>query len=115
MAVLLSTHDVNPLMGAMDRLVYLARGRAASGPAADVIRTAVLSALYGHHVDVLRVHGRVVVVAGDGTPHAHGAESAIPRRDDPVTVRLAPGLGKTARGTPRAHGAACAIHAEPGS
>jgi hypothetical protein len=24
----------------------------------------VLSALYGHHVDVLRVHGRVLVVAG---------------------------------------------------
>ena len=76
-AVLLSTHDVNPLMGAMDRLVYLARGRAASGTADEVIRTSVLSALYGHHVDVLRVHGRVVVVAGDFTPHDHHAESAI--------------------------------------
>ncbi len=76
-AVLLSTHDVNPLMGAMDRLVYLARGRAASGTAAAVIRTSVLSALYGHHVDVLRVHGRVVVVAGDGTPHEHGADAAV--------------------------------------
>ncbi len=76
-AVLLSTHDVNPLMGAMDRLVYLARGRAASGAAAEVIRTSVLSALYGHHVDVLRVHGRVVVVAGDGTPHDHHADATI--------------------------------------
>jgi zinc/manganese transport system ATP-binding protein len=28
------------------------------------VRTDVLSALYGHHVDVLRVHGRVLVVAG---------------------------------------------------
>jgi hypothetical protein len=26
----------------------------------------VLSALYGHHVDVIRVHGRVLVVAGTG-------------------------------------------------
>jgi zinc/manganese transport system ATP-binding protein len=30
-----------------------------------VVRPDVLSALYGHHVDVLRVHGRVLVVAGD--------------------------------------------------
>jgi zinc/manganese transport system ATP-binding protein len=30
-----------------------------------VIRSDVLSRLYGQHVDVLRVHGRVVVVAGD--------------------------------------------------
>jgi zinc/manganese transport system ATP-binding protein len=65
-AVLMAAHDVNPLMGALDRVVYLAGGRAASGAAEQVIRTEVLSRLYGHHVDVLRVHGRVVVVAGGG-------------------------------------------------
>ena len=31
----------------------------------DPVRTRVLSELYGHHVDVLRVHGRVLVVAGE--------------------------------------------------
>jgi hypothetical protein len=45
-----------------------------------VVRTGVLSELYGHHVDVLRVHGRVLVVAGeageladtgDPTTHPH--------------------------------------------
>jgi zinc/manganese transport system ATP-binding protein len=50
----------------MDRIVYLADGRAVSGTADEVIRTDVLSRLYGHHVDVLKVHGRVIVVAGDG-------------------------------------------------
>jgi zinc/manganese transport system ATP-binding protein len=65
-AVLLSAHEMNPLLPVMDRIVYLAGGRAASGPAGEVITTDVLSRLYGHHVDVLHVHGRVLVVAGSG-------------------------------------------------
>jgi zinc/manganese transport system ATP-binding protein len=65
-AVLISAHEMNPLLPAIDRVVYLAGGRAASGTADEVIRSSVLSELYGHHVDVLRVHGRVIVVAGTG-------------------------------------------------
>jgi zinc/manganese transport system ATP-binding protein len=65
-AVLLSAHEMNPLLPVMDRVVYLAGGRAASGPASAVITTEVLSRLYGHRVEVLRVHGRVLVIAGDG-------------------------------------------------
>jgi zinc/manganese transport system ATP-binding protein len=64
-AVLLSTHDMNPLLPAMDRIVYLANGRAAVGSVAEVVRTEVLSRLYGHHIDVVRVHDRVLVVAAD--------------------------------------------------
>ena len=63
-AVLLSAHEMNPLLPVMDRIVYLAGGRAASGPADEVVTSEVLGRLYGHHVDVLRVHGRVLVVAG---------------------------------------------------
>ena len=73
-AVLISAHEINPLLPVMDRIVYLAGGRAVHGRAEDVIRGDVLSRLYGHHVDVLRVHGRVLVVAGVGDhpdgPHA---------------------------------------------
>jgi zinc/manganese transport system ATP-binding protein len=68
-AVLLSAHEMNPLLPVMDRIVFLAGGRAASGPAREVITTEVLSRLYGHHVDVLDVHGRVLVVAGSGDDH----------------------------------------------
>lgn len=64
-AVLLSAHDINPLLPVMDRVIYLARGRAASGPVGDVITTETLSRLYGHPVQVLRVKGRVLVIAGD--------------------------------------------------
>ena len=61
--VLLSAHEINPLLPVMDRVVYLAGGRAASGPTAEVVQTEVLSRLYGHPVEVLRVGGRVLVVA----------------------------------------------------
>jgi zinc/manganese transport system ATP-binding protein len=62
-AVLISAHDMNPLLPYMDRIVYIAEGRVASGSTQEVVRQDVLSALYGHHVDVLRVHGRIIVIA----------------------------------------------------
>jgi zinc/manganese transport system ATP-binding protein len=65
-AVLLSAHEMNPLLPVMDRVVYVAGGRAASGPATEIVTSEVLSRLYGHRVDVLHVHGRVLVVAGSG-------------------------------------------------
>ncbi len=63
-AIFLSAHEMNPLLPVMNRVVYVANGRVASGTTDEVVRPDVLSALYGHHVDVLRVHGRVLVVAG---------------------------------------------------
>jgi zinc/manganese transport system ATP-binding protein len=63
-AVLLSAHDMNPLLEVMDRVVYLANGHAATGSTEEVVRTEVLSELYGHPVAVLHVHDRIVVVAG---------------------------------------------------
>jgi zinc/manganese transport system ATP-binding protein len=83
--VLVSAHDMNPLLGAMDRIVYLANGRAASGRTDEVVRTEVLSALYGYHIDVIRVHGRVLVIAA-------GAAEEIPAMlgHDPVHVATIP-------------------------
>jgi zinc/manganese transport system ATP-binding protein len=81
-AVLISAHEMNPLLPVMDRIVYLAAGRAASGTAEEVVRSDVLSRLYGHHVDVLRVHGRVLVVAGTGhdehAPLDDGGDTSAP-------------------------------------
>jgi zinc/manganese transport system ATP-binding protein len=72
-AVLISAHDLNPLLRETDTVVYVAGGRAAAGPTDEVIRTEVLSALYGSHVDVLNVRGRIIVIAGDEQqePQAH--------------------------------------------
>jgi zinc/manganese transport system ATP-binding protein len=76
--VLISAHEMNPLLPVMDRIVYLANGRAASGTTEEVIREEVLSRLYGYHVDVLSVHGRLLVVAhaGDGFEVLAGDETA---------------------------------------
>ncbi len=75
--VLLSAHDMNPLLPVMDRVIYLAGGRAASGTTEQVIRTETLSELYGHHVEVIRVQNRVLVVAGlpDAAPDGAGADA----------------------------------------
>jgi zinc/manganese transport system ATP-binding protein len=64
-SVLLSAHDMNPLLAVMDRIVYVANGHAASGSTEEVVTSAGLTELYGHHVDVVHVHGRVLVVAGE--------------------------------------------------
>jgi zinc/manganese transport system ATP-binding protein len=69
-AVLLSAHEMNALLPVMDRIVYITNGRAASGTTDEVVRSEVLSALYGHHVDVLKLHGRVLVVAEPGQDDA---------------------------------------------
>ncbi|HEY1703325.1 MAG TPA: metal ABC transporter ATP-binding protein [Trebonia sp.] len=80
-AVLISAHDMNPLMAHTDRIVYVAAGKAAAGRTDEVIRPEVLSDLYGSPVEVLRVHGRVIVVSGeehkDGDPVHHPLETGI--------------------------------------
>ncbi len=83
-AVLISAHEINPLLPVMDRIVYIAAGRAASGTTQQVVRADVLSELYGHHVDVLHVHGRVLIVAGAGEDtDLAGHEGVFPRSEVP--------------------------------
>jgi len=50
----------------MDRVLYLGQGRAALGTVDEVIRSDVLSRLYGSTIDVLRVDGRLLVVSAQG-------------------------------------------------
>jgi len=76
-AILLSAHDMNPLLPVMDHVVYLADGRAASGTTDQVVRTETLSRLYGHDVEVIHVQGRVLVVSG-AEHQAHHADDTDP-------------------------------------
>ncbi len=72
-AVLLVAHDVNPLLPYVDRVAYLAGGRALVGQVEDVITDRQLSALYGSPIEVLRTsEGRLVVVGLPEAPHHHG-------------------------------------------
>jgi zinc/manganese transport system ATP-binding protein len=69
--VVFVTHDVNPILPVVDRVLYLAGGTWAIGSVDEVMTTETLSRLYGTEVDVLRVRGRVVVV---GIPDEHHHE-----------------------------------------
>jgi zinc/manganese transport system ATP-binding protein len=72
-AVLLVAHDVNPIIGYLDGVVYLAGGTAAEGKPEAVISTETLSALYGVPIEVLRASdGRLVVVGQPEAPFVHG-------------------------------------------
>jgi zinc/manganese transport system ATP-binding protein len=75
--VLFTAHDVNPLLGVMDRVLYLGGGGAALGTADEVVRSDVLSNLYRTPIEVLRIGGRVLVVGG------HGAVEDEAHRHDP--------------------------------
>jgi zinc/manganese transport system ATP-binding protein len=71
--VVFVTHDVNPVLGMVDRILYLAGGQFREGTPDEVLRSDVLTELYGTPVDVLRTGGRVVVVGiPDSETHHHG-------------------------------------------
>jgi zinc/manganese transport system ATP-binding protein len=80
--VLFSAHELNPLLGALDRVLYLGRGQAALGTVDDVITGPVLSRLYGAEIDVVRLRGSIFVMSGDHDVerdthhHDHGSRHA---------------------------------------
>ncbi|HKO07608.1 MAG TPA: ATP-binding cassette domain-containing protein [Alphaproteobacteria bacterium] len=69
--VLFTAHDINPLLGFMDRVLYLGHGQAALGTVEEVINGEVLSRLYSTPIEVLRVKDRILVVSGHGPVETH--------------------------------------------
>ncbi len=63
-AVLFSAHELNPMLSALDRVLYLGRAQAAIGTVDEVITGPVLSRLYGSEIDVVRLKGRIFVMSG---------------------------------------------------
>jgi zinc/manganese transport system ATP-binding protein len=68
-AVLFVTHDVNPVLDMVDRVLYLANGKFKIGSPDEVFRSEVLSELYETQVDVVRNQGRIVVVGTQTHDH----------------------------------------------
>jgi zinc/manganese transport system ATP-binding protein len=83
-AVLVTAHDMNPLLALLDRIVYLAHGRVASGSVAEVIQAESLSRLYGYPVTVIRQSGRILVVPVAGPQQG---EEGCYMPDSVATVR----------------------------
>ena len=73
------THEITPVAGFIDRVLYVAAGRWAAGTPDEVMTTQALSDLYRTHIDVIRVHGRIIVVGGDDPAGHHhpGGDSHV--------------------------------------
>ena len=72
--VLLVAHDVNPILPFVDQVVYVAGGHLVSGKPEDVIKTDILTRLYGAPVEVLTTSDGRIVVVGQHEPvsyHPH--------------------------------------------
>jgi zinc/manganese transport system ATP-binding protein len=63
--VLLVSHDINPLLPAIDRVLYIANGQSAIGTPDEVITSATLSKLYNSSVEVVQALGRLFVVGAE--------------------------------------------------
>jgi zinc/manganese transport system ATP-binding protein len=74
--VLFVTHDINPVLSSVDRVLYLAGGRFRVGTPDEVLRSEVLSELYSSPVDVLRTNGRIVIAGAPDESHAHDSGHA---------------------------------------
>ncbi|MCW2717098.1 metal ABC transporter ATP-binding protein [Pseudonocardia sp.] len=74
-AVVFVTHEINPVLQLVDRVLYLVDGRFRIGTPDEVMTSASLSELYRTEVDVLRVRDRLVVVGADAQCHAEDPEA----------------------------------------
>ncbi|GGC74417.1 hypothetical protein GCM10011410_29640 [Hoyosella rhizosphaerae] len=61
-AVIFVTHEINPILNMVDKVLYLVDGRFRIGPPNEVMTSQVLSELYRTDVEVLKVRNRLVVV-----------------------------------------------------
>ncbi|MUM16922.1 metal ABC transporter ATP-binding protein [Mycobacterium sp. CBMA271] len=72
-AVLFVTHEINPILPYVDRILYLVDGRFRIGAIDEVMTTETLSELYRTQIDVVQVRGQYVVVGdtNECAEHAH--------------------------------------------
>lgn len=78
-AVVFVTHDVNPILGMVDRVLYLAGGRFQVGTPDEVLRSEVLSYMYDTPVEVIRSRGRIAVL---GAPEGYGVHDHLEHHID---------------------------------
>jgi zinc/manganese transport system ATP-binding protein len=64
-AVMLVTHDINPLLPVVDRVLYMANGHSAIGRPDEVITSQMLSQLYGSPIGVVQALDRLFVVGAE--------------------------------------------------
>ncbi|MCE3552821.1 ATP-binding cassette domain-containing protein [Pseudonocardia sp. RS11V-5] len=76
-AVVFVTHEINPVLPLVDRVLYLVGGRFRIGTPDEVMTSATLSELYRTDVEVVRVQGRLVVVGAEDQHVHHDALESV--------------------------------------
>jgi zinc/manganese transport system ATP-binding protein len=75
--VLFSAHELNQLIGTLDRVLYLGNGHAALGTVDEVATAPVLSKLYGTDIQVVHADGHIFVLSRgrdvERADHGHDA------------------------------------------
>src|SRR5262249_31414589 len=61
--VLFSAHELNQLLGTLDRVLYLGNRQAVLGTVDEVVNAPVLSRLYGAEIQVVRADGHIFVMS----------------------------------------------------
>ena len=61
--VLFSAHELNQLLGTLDRVLYLGNRQAVLGTVDEVVNASVLSRLYGTEIKVFRADGHIFVMS----------------------------------------------------
>ena len=68
--VLLIAHDLNPLLGAMDKVIYVANRQLVSGGVDEIITSKKLTQLYGSDIEVIKdSKGRLVILGAREVEH----------------------------------------------
>jgi zinc/manganese transport system ATP-binding protein len=70
-AVVFVTHEINPILPWVDRVLYMAAGRWVIDTPENVLQSKTLSELYGTPVEVIRLKNRVIVAGVDDAASAH--------------------------------------------
>lgn len=74
-AILFVTHEINPILPYVDRIIYIVGGHFLVGTPSEVMNSEALSHLFDSKVEVLNIGGRVIVVGGDEQHHHPEPES----------------------------------------
>lgn len=77
-AVVMVTHEINPVLPLVDKVLYLVDGRWVIGTPAEVMTSHTLSELYGTQVEVIEIRGRLLIMGA-----ADDLDLAVPVEEEP--------------------------------
>lgn len=69
--ILFTSHDINPLLTSVDKVLYLAKGKAVMGLVNEIINSQKLSELYGMDIEVIQHEQQLFVINKELGFHHH--------------------------------------------